>query len=59
MQVPQQLRGWDWPDVARPHTFLVSRALYVLEFLKHHLLQDDFGRDDYRELCELIIKFLG
>ena len=55
----KQLRLWDWPDQARPHTFLVARALEVRNFLCQHLLDDKFGRDDYRELCELIIKYLG
>ena len=56
---PVQLRLWNWPEVSRPHTFLVARALDVRHFLQQHLLEDDFGRDDYRELCELIIKYLG
>ena len=37
----------------------MARALYVLDLLQSLLLHDNFGRDDYRELCELIIKFLG
>ncbi len=55
----QNLRLWDWPDMTRPHTFIVARALYVRTFLEQHQLTGDFGRDDYRELCELIIKYLG
>ena len=50
---------WDWPDRSRPHTFIVARALDVLYLLQNLLLYNNFGRDDYRELCELIIKFLG
>ena len=53
------LHLWQWPDMSRPHTFVVARALEVREFLKEHLLTEAFGRDDYRELCELIIKYLG
>ncbi len=59
----QYLQLWEWPDLTVPHpphyVFLVARAQEVLTFLQRHLLEDDFGRDDYRELCELIIKYLG
>ena len=48
----QSLRLWDWPDTSRPHTFLVR------ELLQEHLLTECLGHDYYRELCELIIKFL-
>lgn len=55
----EDLQIWNWPDTTRPHTFLVSKAFEVREFMQQHLLREAFGRDDYRELCELIIKFLG
>ena len=58
----QHLRLWDWPqppDGPQPHTFLVSRALEVKIMLTRMLQEETFGRDDYRELCELIIKYLG
>jgi hypothetical protein len=56
---PDNLRLWEWPGTEVPHTFLVSRAQEAREFCQKHLLTESFGRDDYRELCELIIKFLG
>ena len=40
------------------HTFLDTRALEVQEFLQEHLLTERLGWDDYRELCEVVIKFL-
>ena len=54
----QNLQLWTW-DNTRPYTHLVQRATETLQFLQQHLLDDDFGRDDYRELCELSIKYLG
>ena len=53
------LRVWGWPEMERPYTFLAARALEVLNFYQQHLLNESFGREDYREHCELIIKFLG
>ncbi len=55
----RNLRVWSWPEMERPYTFLAAHACDVLNFCQHHLLTESFGRDDYRELCELIIKFLG
>ena len=55
----QNLRLWTWPEMSQPHTFLVARALEVRDFLNEHLARGCFGRDDYRELAELIMKFLG
>ena len=54
----QQLHQWEWPDTSRPHTFIVSRALEVRDFLTQHLPSGAFGRDDYRKLCELVTKYL-
>ena len=53
------LRIWGWPEMERPYNFLAERAVDVLNFCQQHLLNESFGRDDYRELYELIIKFLG
>lgn len=53
------LKLWTWPDITPPHTFLTAKALEVLAFCQRHLQTEAFGRDDYRELCELIIEFLG
>lgn len=52
---------WEWPDdfPSQPFTFLVNRALQVREWGEHHLLNGTFGRDDYRELCELMVQYLG
>ena len=45
-------------DTSRPHTFIVSRALEVRDFLTQHLPSGAFGQDDYRKLCELVTKYL-
>ena len=42
-----------------PHTFRTARALEVREWAEQQLLRGLFGRDDYRELCELIVVYLG
>ena len=55
----QNLRLCDWPDTSRPHTLMVARVLEVGELLQEQLLTECFGRDDYRELCQLKIKFAG
>ena len=55
----QNMEFWEWPDMEMPYTFIVSRALDARAFCEKHLLSEAFGRDDYRELCELIIKYLG
>lgn len=55
------LRLWTWPEdfPTLPLNFLATRALDVRAWAEQHLQEGVFGRDDYRELCELIIKFLG
>lgn len=56
------LRLWQWPDdfpAHQPYTFLTTRAIEVKAWAEDHLMANDFGRDDYRKLCELMIKFLG
>ena len=52
---------WEWLEEVRvrPHTFYTARALEVKEWAEEQLLRGSFGRDDYRELCELIVVFLG
>ena len=55
------LEKWEWPcdkDI-RPHNFLVSRAVEVLEWAEKNLFIGSFERDDYRELCELVVHCLG
>ena len=55
------LRLWPWPDdfPAQPYTFLTARAVEVRSWAQQYLLEGLFDRDDYRELCELVIKYLG
>ena len=55
----ENLRLWKWPEVTRPHTFLVAQALSSRSFCEQQLQRESFARDDYRELGELIVKFLG
>ena len=38
---------------------MVDRANDVLTWAEEHLLRGTFGRDDYRELCELVVHYLG
>ena len=56
-----QLEKWDWPSdkKTRPCNFLVTRVAEVLTWAKEHLLVGSFGRDDYRELCELVVCYPG
>ena len=56
---PQQFRVLKWPENVRPHTFLYHKATDARRYCDWHLLTGSFGRDDYRELCKLIIKYLG
>ena len=51
-----QLNLWVWPN---DNAFLTARGVEVLQWAEAHLLSESFGRDDYRELCELIVHFLG
>ena len=52
---------WEWPldFPTRPFTFIVNRAVEVRAWAERHLLFGSFGRDDYRELCELVVHYLG
>ena len=57
---PLNFSLWEWPGINHPHhIFLTQRAQAVLVFLQEHNQTTQFGRDDYKELCELIIKYLG
>ena len=40
-------------------SFLVYKASSVLDWAEDHLLKGCFGRDDYKELCELVVHYLG
>ena len=52
------LRLWTWPPDTQPRSFLYSKALEAREFCKRILAAKQCGnRDDYQEICELIIKF--
>ena len=55
------LEKWNWSEekTIRPCNFLVDRANDVLTWAEEHLLRGTFGRDDYRELCELVVHYLG
>ena len=52
---------WEWPAdfPKQPYTFTTARALEVRRWGEDHLLQGSFARGDYRELCELIVHYLG
>ena len=56
-----ELRLWEWPVdfPTRPLTFLANRGDEVRRWGEQHLLTGTFGRDDYRELCELVVHYLG
>lgn len=55
------IRKWKWPHEKnmKPQNFLVYKASSVLEWAEDHLLKGSFGRDDYRELGELAVHYLG
>ena len=55
------LRLWEWPEdhSTQPYPFIVARAIAVRHWGEDHLLHESFGRDDYRELCELTVHYLG
>ena len=46
---------WQRPD----NDFLVDRAAEVRTLGERRLAEGDFDRGDYRELCELIVHYLG
>ena len=48
---------WEWPQ--DPNSWLYQQALAVLEWARQAMLNGTFPREDYRELLELIVKFLG
>ena len=54
---------WEWPEDSiyqnGPYCFKTSRAKDVLQWAENHLLRGTFPREDYRELCELIVYYLG
>ena len=52
-----QLNKFDWNAVLG--TPLEVQAREALEFCKHALHTNTFTRGDYKELCELIVVFLG
>lgn len=56
---PCNPRLWPWP--ADENDFLATRALEVRGWGEARLAEGAFSkmRDDYRELCELIVYYLG
>ncbi len=52
----QDFNLWTWPQ---PNSFLHTCATTALTFCEQHLLTGDIGREDYRKVDELIIKYLG
>ena len=50
-----ELQLWQRPD----NDFLVDRAAEVRTWGERRLAEGDFDRGDYRELCELIVHYLG
>ena len=59
---PCNYRFYKWPDnLQQPRDFLTTRAFEVLEWCTLKMQQGTFNnqRDDYRELCELVVVYLG
>lgn len=60
---PGLLRKFAWPADAGndtgPYCFLTSLAKDTLEWAEMHLAKGTFPREDYRELAELIVVYLG
>ena len=59
-QAPYRL--FEWEDVSvQPRDFITTRALEVLECGMEQMREGTFNkqRDDYRELCELVVVYLG
>ena len=58
---PCEYRVYQWPDLSAPHDFLTTRALETLEWAEKMMRDDSLRnqRDDYRELLELVVVYLG
>ena len=60
---PGLLRKFVWPADAEnatgPYCFLTSVAKDTLAWAEMHLAKGTFPREDYRELTELIVMYLG
>ncbi len=50
---------WIWPDCTRPHTIVFAKALEALEFYLQELQKGTWKRNDYREIAELGVHYLG
>ena len=48
---------WRWPD--DEENFMSQQANKVLEWADHQMTKGTFPREDYRELLELIVIYLG
>ena len=55
------LQLWEWPEdfPAQPFAFTTARALEIRKWGEDHLLHGTFAKGDYRELCELVVHYLG
>ena len=51
-----QLHLWVWTNEI---PFLTARGIEVHHWVENHLGQESFGRDDFHELCKLIVHYLG
>ena len=58
---PCNYRLFQWPDLVHPMDFVTTCALESLEWGEAQLQNGTFSnqRDDYRELCELVVFYLG
>ena len=59
---PCNYRLYEWPrELVHPMNWLTTRAMDVCEWGSKQLRQGTFNkqRDDYRELCELVVVYLG
>jgi hypothetical protein len=53
----EQLKVWHWPE--NQDDFLFKQALEVKIWVTNCIDKNTFPREDYRELCELILFYLG
>lgn len=59
---PCNYRLFEWPaELVQPFDFLTTRAMETLAWAENAMREGTFlkQRDDYRELCELVVFYLG
>ena len=54
---PLNYQLWVWPNDQR--SWLFRKAIEILEWCRKMMEEGVFSRDDYRELVELIVIYLG